>query len=278
MWLGGKVKLTALDVIHNMPVEFGIMVDNTSTIDFTPVTSGSIQPDELYIIRSTDKQYAAITYNGVAYNTSLANNVQVFKGVTGQAGFTVTSGNPVIYKITDFVQQQTIDMRIVNKLPADIIKTEALLAGYWYFVEHDTDQGNTDDYVTYNGNNYYTGSSFLVQAGVTTFTITGDIHLRRAWKDNFDFENETIDKEFWRYEQKPKWCKLVLGDTPRCFMTANNSRQNEMQADEFGEYLTTGNPAFYNMENGDGGIAVPSFPVQGMFIQFSIEVTTVNPI
>jgi hypothetical protein len=277
MWLGGKVKLTALDIVHNMPAEFGIMVDNTSTIDFTPVSSGSIQPDELYIIRSTDKQYAAITYNGVAYNTALANNVQVFKGVTGQAGFAVTSGNPVIYRITDFVQHQTISMRIVNKLPADIIRSGNLNANYWYFVEHDTDQTNTADHVTYKGVNYPARSSFLCGPGDLTFAVSGDIHLRRCWDKDFNFDTEAIDKEFWRYEQKPKWCRFVLGDTPRCFMTANNNRQNEMQTDENGEYLTTGNPAFYPLENMSGGLAIPSFPAQGTFIQFSLEVTTVNP-
>jgi len=277
MWLGGKVKLTALDVVHNMPAEFGIMVDNTSTIDFQPVTTGSIQPDELYIVRSTDKQYAAITYNGAAYNTSLSNNAQIFKGVAGQTGFAVTAGTPVICKITDFVQQQTIDIRIVNKLPTDIIRSGNLNADYWYFVTHDSDQNNTTDYITYKGVNYPSRSSFLCDASDLTFLVSGDIHLRRCWHKDFNFETEAVDADFWAIEQKPKWCKIIIGDTPRCFMMDNNNRQNEMQSDESNEYLTTGNPAFYNMETGDGGLAVPSFPVQGTFIQFGIEVTTINP-
>ncbi|MDR1089577.1 MAG: hypothetical protein LBL79_00750, partial [Prevotella sp.] len=277
MWLGGKMKLTALDIVHNMPTEFGVMTDNTSTIDFTPVASGSIQPDELYIVRSTDKQYAAITYNGAAYNTALANNVQVFKGVTGQAGYAVTSGNPVIYRITDFVQQQTIDMRIVNRLPADIIRSGNLDEYYWYFVEHDTDQYNTTDYVTFRGVNYPARSSFLCDPGDDpAFTVSGNIHLRRCWDKDFNFDTEAIDKEFWRYEQKPKWNKIVIGDTPRCFMTSNSDRENEMKSKD-NEYLTTGHPDFYKMENGDGALKIPSFPIQGSYIQFSIEVTTVNP-
>lgn len=280
MWLGGKVKLTALDVVHNMPLYFGVMVDSESVIDFTMISPTGVQDGELYIVRSADKQYAAITYNGASYNTSLANNAQVFKGVSGQTGFTITSGNPVIYRITDFVQHQTIGMRIVNKLPADIIRSGNLNADYWYFVEHDTDQGNTTDYITYNGNNYYSGSSFLVQAGVTNFTIAGNIHLRRCWHKDFNWETmqpTDVDYNFWLNEQKPKWCKIVLGDTPRCFMTANNNRQNEMQTDENGEYLTTGTPAFYRMENGDGGITIPSYPVQGAYMQLRLVITTQNP-
>jgi hypothetical protein len=263
-----------------MPAEFGVMVDDTSTIDFTPVASGSIQPDELYIIRSTDKQYAAITYNGAAYNTSLANKAQVFKGVSGVTDFAVTDGNPVIYRITDFVQHQTISMRIVNKLPPDIIRSGNLNANYWYFVEHDTDQTDTTDHVTYRGVDYPARSSFLCDPSDLTFAVSGDIHLRRCWDKDFDWatmQPGDLDYGHWQYEQKPKWCRFVLGDTPRCFMTANNNRQNEMKTDENGEYLTTGNPAFYPMENMDGGLAIPSFPPQGTLIQFSLEVTTVNP-
>lgn len=275
-WLGGKKKLTDFNVIHNMPVEYGIMIDDTSTIDFDNVSSGNIQPGELYLVRSTDKQYAAITYNGVDYNTSLLNKAQVFKGVAGQAAWSVKDGNPVIYRLTDFVQHQTVEMRIVNKLPADIIKTGSLLVNYWYFVEHDTDQKNTTDFITYGNKKYYTGSSFLVQSGVTTFTATGNIHLRRAWNDDFNFDTETVDKEFWRYEQKPEWFQIVLGDIPSCFMTANSNREAEMRRGADGKYLTNGHPEFYGMEM-DAGLAVPSFPIQGSYLQLRLTMTTTNP-
>lgn len=280
MWLGGKYKLTALDVVHNMPAEFGVMVDSTSTIDFTPVATGSIEADELYLVRSTDKNYAAITYNGVVYNTALSSNNFVFKGVKDKTGFTSTAGNPVVYKLTDFVQHQTLEMRVVNKLPAEKIKSGILKSNYWYFVEHDSDQANTTDYITYNGEKYFAGSSFLVQEGVTSFgKSTESIHLRRAWADDFNYEtmpNTDEDKEFWRYEQKPRWCKIVIGDTPRCFMAANSDRENEMKSKD-NEYLTTGHPDFYKMENGDGGLKIPSFSVQGSFIQLRMMITTTNP-
>lgn len=283
MWLGGKHKLTALDVVHNMPADFGVMVDNTPTIDFTPVNTGSIEADELYIVRSTDKKYASVTYNKVVYNTALSNNNYVFKGVAGETGFTKTEGeNPVIYKLTDFVQHQTLDMRIVNKLPAGNIKSGALKNNYWYFVEHDTDQNNKTDYITYAGKNYCSGSSFLVKGGVTSFSIPNGhaVHLRRAWADDFNYEtmpDTDEDKAFWRYEQKPKWSKIVIGDTPRCFMTANSDRENEMKSDSYNEYLTTGHPDFYKQENGDAGFKVPSFLIQGSYIQLRIAVSTLNP-
>jgi hypothetical protein len=168
-------------------------------------------------------------------------------------------------------------VRIVNKIPpGNIVAGTALTSGYWYLVEHDTDQSNTTDYVTYGGANYKAGSSFLAN-GTASFTKSGNIHLRRCWKDVFDYDTETLDKTFWTNEQKPKWCKIVLGDTPRCFMKANSSKQNEMQADANGDYLTTGNPEFYTLENGDGGIAIPTFPIQGTYMQMRLTVTTVNP-
>lgn len=279
-WLGGKVRITDLNVIHNMPLDFGVMVDNTSTIDFTPVASGNIQTDEIYIVRSTDKEYAGITYNNVNYNTALSNNVQVFKGVEGQTTFTVTDGNPVIYPLTDFVQHQTVEVRIVNKIPSGNIQAgTALTSGYWYIVEHDTDQSNTTHYVTYGGANYKVGSSFLA-SGTASFTKSGNVHLRRCWHNDFDWESMTpnsLDYNFWLNEQKPKWCKIVLGDTPRCIMVANSNRYNEMQTDANGDYITTGNPAFYPLENGNSGIALPTFHIQGTFMQMRLTVTTTNP-
>lgn len=276
-WLGGKYKLTALDIVHNMPVDFGVMIDNTPTIDFTPVNSGSIVTDTLYIIRSTDKNYAAITYNGVAYDTAVANNNYIFRGVAGVTSFTVTSGNAVIYKVSDFVQHQTFELRIVNKIPSgNIAAGTALTSDYWYLVEHDTDQSNTTDYVTYGGVNYPVGGSFLA-SGTDTFTKSGNVHLRRCWKDAFDYETETLDKVFWQNEQKPKWCKIAIGDTPRCFMTANSTRENEMQADANGEYLTTGHPDFYKTEGGAGGVIIPSYSVQGTYMQLRLTMTTINP-
>ena len=276
-WLGGKYKLTALDIVHNMPVDFGVMIDNTPTIDFTPVNSGGIVADTLYIVRSTDKNYATITYNGVAYDTAVANNNYIFRGVAGVAAFTITSGNAVIYKVSDFVQHQTLELRVVNKIPSgNIAAGTALTSGYWYLVEHDTDQSNTTDYVTYSGVNYPVGGSFLA-SGTGTFTKSGSVHLRRCWKDAFDYETETLDKAFWQNEQKPKWCKIAIGDTPRCFMTANSASENEMQSDSNGEYLTTGNPDFYKKEGGVGGVIIPSYPIQGTYVQLRLTLTTTNP-
>lgn len=276
-WLGGKYKLTALDIVHNMPVDFGVMIDNTSTIDFTPVNSGSIAVDELYIVRSTDKQYASITYNGIAYDTAIANNNNIFKGVVGVTAFTITSGNAVVYKVSDFVQHQTFELRIVNKIPSgNIAAGTALTSGYWYLVEHDTDQSNTTDYVTYGGVNYPVGGSFLA-SGTATFTKSGNVHLRRCWKDAFDYETETLDKVFWQNEQKPKWCKIAIGDTLRCFMKSNSASESEMQTDANGEYLTTGHPDFYKNEGGIGGVVTPSYPVQGTYMQLRLTITTTNP-
>ncbi|MDR2954404.1 MAG: hypothetical protein LBV43_04920 [Prevotella sp.] len=263
---------------NNLPWEYGFIVDAEKNIDLNnPILPGSnkIESGAFYIVRSTDKNYATAVYNGATYNTSLASpRANIIVGAAGVTSFTASQGNPVLFKILDNRQYQSVQIRIVNKIPADIIKTGNLLANYWYFVEHDTDQSNKTDYVTYNGVKYYVGSSFLVKTGVLTFTVSGNIHLRRCWNEAYNV-NDAQDKAFWQNEQKPKWIN-VNADDMYCLMKSNNGNESEMQTDASGVYITSGHPDFYNMVLGSGGIAVPKYPIKGAYLQLKVVMSTLN--
>ncbi|MBF0649170.1 hypothetical protein IR083_10090 [Dysgonomonas sp. GY75] len=274
---GTKKQLNRLMLVDSLESIYGVKADTTPDLfSNTPIPpdNGTISAGVHYIVRSTDKQPATISYNGATYSTSLNTRNNLVRGVTAASTYSATSGNPVLYQVNDELQYKTIQVRVANKIPADIIKAGALLTGYWYFVEHDTDQGNTTDYVTYNGNNYPVGSSFLV-TGVTAFSITGDIHLRRCWKDTFDFASETVDKDFWTYQQKPKWFDVV-DDDPRCLLKNNHDMAHEMETDALGNYIASGHPDFYKIITGEAGILMKPMPIKGAFMQVRVVVSTLN--
>ncbi len=250
-WLGGLKQLTGADVVHNFDMKYGLAVDTSENIESTPAQSGDIEPGSYYVVRSVDEDIATIDYNGTSYSSSLAERKNIFLGVLGQTEF-AQSTNATLYKLTGQLQYRHIDMRIANKIPDEIIKTGSLASGYWYLVEHDSDQENTTDYVTYKGVKYPATSSFLTDNSNLAFTTTGNIHLRRCWKEDFDYGVEAIDKDFWKNEQKPKWFK-VIGSDLRCLMKRNVEIENEMQIDENGDYITSGHPQFYKIIVGDNG-------------------------
>lgn len=282
IWLGGKYQLNKLDVIHNFSKMYGVFVDSSPSLSSAPVNkNGGIVPYEngvqrTYLVRSDDDLEATITYNGVTYSSAVSTQNNIFRGVDNVTSFTALTTNVEVYEILDEVIHQTIQMRIVNKIPSgNITAGTALTPGYWYLVEHDTDQSNTADYVTYGGTNYPVGGSFIA-SGTGTFTKSGNVHLRRCWKDAFDYDTEALDKSFWTNEQKPKWFD-VLPEDLRCLMKNNNGTETEMQTDSDGNYIASGHPDFYNGILGVTGIVKPSYFVKGTYMQLRLVVTSQNP-
>lgn len=282
IWLGGKHQVNNLDIIHTFPKAYGISVDSSPTISSTSINkNGGIVPYEnaaqrTYIVRSNDDFEATITYNGVTYSSAISTRNNIFRGIDNVTSFTTVTTNAEVYEILDEVMHQTIQMRIVNKIPSgNIAAGTALTSGYWYLVEHDTDQNNTTDYVTYGGTNYLVGSSFIA-SGTGTFTKSGNVHLRRCWNDAFDYDTETVDKSFWANEQKPKWFDVVPDDM-RCLMKNNNVNEVEMQTDSNGIYIASGHPDFYNSILGVSGISKPSLPIKGTYMQLKVDITSLNP-
>lgn len=283
IWLGGKKKLTSLSIIDNLPQAYGLQADGTPDLllDNGISPGGTIEPGKFYIVRSKDKQPATIVYNGVTYTTSIATGARnnIVYGVSSATTYTASGGtNPVLYEIWDELQYKTIKMRIVNKIPADIIRpATALLPAYWYLVEHDTDQSNTTDYVTYNGVKYPPLSSFYIYPGnPTSFTASGNIHLRRCWKSDFDINTESVDKTFWQNEQKPKWFDVTDNDL-RCLLINNNDLSAEMMTDDDGNYIASGHPLFYKSISGEIDPPLKPMPVKGTYMQIRIMASTLNP-
>lgn len=278
IWLGGKKQLNKLDILHNFPKEYGVFVDSTPTLSENTVTE--IIPyangeHRTYLIRSSNDLEATVTYNGKIYSSALGKLNHIFIGVQGVTSF-VAGNNAEVYEILDEAMHQTIQMRIVNNIPAgNIAAGTPLTAGYWYLVEHDSDQQNTTDYVTYGGVKYLVGSSFLA-SGTATFAKTGNVHLRRCWKDAFDYNTETLDKAFWQNEQKPLWFD-VLPDDLRCLLKYNNPASIEMQPGDNGVYITSGHEDFYNSIMGVNGTKRPAFPIKGTYMQLRLKITTLNP-
>lgn len=282
IWLGGKKKLTKIDVPNNMPYLYGVLIDSLPNLlndAGQEVSSDSIEAGEMYIVRSSDENTASVTYSGSTYSSALSSRNNIFKGVANVTTFSGT-GKYVVYKINDILNYQSVQMRIVNKIPSEIIGVgSSLKMGYWYFVEHDTDQSNTTDYVKVGGVKYYVGDSFLIDSSgmENGLTITGTVHLRRCWKQAFVFESETIDKDFWQNEQKPEWCDVLPDDT-RCLMYNNHSMSIEMMRGEDGKYITTGHPEYYNKILGASGVQSPdNIYIQGTYMQIRLPITTANP-
>lgn len=275
IWLGEKSQVNLINIIHNFPKEYGIFVDSTPTLSDSVVTT--IKEGKTYYVRSSNTDEATIVYNNVTYSSALLNQANIFFGVPGETSFTNFSGNAVVYEVIDNKAiHQTIQMRIVNKIPAGkILAGTSLASGYWYLVEHDLGQSNKTDYVTYNGVNYPVGGSFLA-SGTASFTKSGNVHLRRCWRDTFDYGSETVDKSFWENEQKPIWFD-VRPDDLRCLMKNNNANASEMLTDAVGGYRASGHESFYNDILGASGVRIPAFPIKGTYMQLRLVITTQNP-
>ncbi len=275
IWLGEKSQVNLINIIHNLPKEYGVFIDSTPTLSDTPVAT--IKEGKTYYVRSSNTEEATIVYNKLTYSSALLNQANVFFGVAAETSFTNVSGNAVVYEVMDNKAiHQTIQMRIVNKIPAGkILAGTSLTSGYWYLVEHDLNQSNKTDYVTYNGVNYPVGGSFLA-SGAASFTKSGNVHLRRCWRDVFDYGSETVDKSFWENEQKPIWFD-VRPDDLRCLMKNNNGNASEMMTDTGGRYRTSGHESFYDDILGTSGIRIPAFPIKGTYMQLRLVITTQNP-
>ncbi|MDR2002162.1 MAG: hypothetical protein LBQ74_03955 [Prevotella sp.] len=278
IWLGGKKRLTNIDVPNNMPQLYGVLIDSLpNLLNDTGQEVSQIEPGEMYMVRSLDENAASVTYNGSTYSSALSTRNNIFKGVADVTSFVIASGRAVVYKINDILNYQSIQLRIVNKIPSEQKKTGNLTPNYWYLVEHDSDQNNTTDYITYNGVNYKVGDSFVCQTGSLTFTTTGSIHLRRCWDKDFNFDTEVTDKAFWTNEQKPEWCDVLPEDT-RCLMQNNHPLSIEMMRGEDGKYITTGHPEYYNRILGTSGVQSPDdIFISGTYMQIRLQITTVNP-
>jgi|GEM_PF-2369771 len=278
IWLGAKKKLTKIDIPNDLPYQYGVLIDSIPNLlcdSGEEVTA--IEAGEMYMLRSSDENAASVTYSGSTYSSVLSSRNNIFKGVAGVTTFTVASGNPVVYKINDILGYQSVQMRIVNKIPDGNIVSGNLQVDYWYLVEHDNDQKNTTDYVTYSGINYKAGDSFMVKPGVLTFTKSGNIHLRRCWKQDFDFNTETMDKSFWQNEQKPEWCD-VLPEDPRCLMKDSHILSFEMARGTDGKYISSGHPEYYNNISGASGVLSPNdIYISGVYMQIRLPITTLNP-
>ena len=280
IWLGGKKKLTKIDVLNNMPYLYGVLIDSLPNLlcdSGQEVLSGNIEAGEMYMVRSKDTAEASVKYNNTVYSSALSSRNNIFRGVAGVTAFTANAGTQAVFKINDILGYQSIQMRIVNKIPPDIITSGDLTIFYWYLVEHDTDQSNTTDYVTYRGVNYKAGDSFVVVSMNETFTKSGNIHLRRCWNRNFKWGDAAGDLDFWQNEQKPDWFD-VLPEDPRCLLKNNHPLSIEMMRGEDGKYITSGHSEYYNKITGASGIQSPNdIYIQGAYMQLRIPVTTVNP-
>ena len=276
IWLGGKKKLTNIDVPNNMSQLYGVLIDSLPNL-VDKEANNIVEAGEMYMVRSLNENAASIIYNGNTYSSELSTRNNIFKGVAGVNSYTFASGSPAVYKINDILNYQSIQLRIVNKIPPDIITSGNLLANYWYLVEHDSDQTNTTDYVTYDGVNHKVGDSILVQAGTLTFTKSGNVHLRRCWHKDFDFDTEVTDKAFWTNEQRPEWCDVLPEDT-RCLMQNNHPLSIEMMRGEDGKYITTGHPEYYNRILGASGVQSPDdIFISGTYMQLRLTISTINP-
>lgn len=284
IWLGGKCQLNKLNVINNLPVGQGVLIDGTPSLSAVEVSKdGGIVPysngiNRTYLVRSKDAQEARVKYNGVTYSSAVVSRNNIFNGVAGITSFVPETSNAIVYEVLDKVLHSTVQMRIVNKIPSGAIASGSLQAGYWYFVEPKL-VSDASGSVTYNGVTYPAYSSFVAEAGKSTFSLTGNVQLRRCWKDLYN-ENDTdaTDKAFWQNEQKPHWFDVLPNDL-RCLMTLNNGLQPEMQRDQAGNYIASGHPDFYNSVLAmSGNPGEPAFPIKGAFMQLRLKITTQNPI
>lgn len=274
IWLGGKQRISSIDIMNNLPMNYGVMIDNTLSLSDNPVLSTAIESNKNYLIRSANNDRATITYNGKTYTSSLSEKNNIFRGIDGQESFADISGNAQVFEALDYAVQQTIQMRIVDNLPAQKITSGSLQTGYWYYIAPD-DLSDASGTIEYNGDNYPCYSSFIA-TDTSSIAVNGACHLRRCWHKDFDFDSEATDKAFWQEIQKPKWIDIVPNDL-RCLKKNNSEYTIEMAMDSNGEYITSGHPDFYSLITGESGIPTPSFNITGSFMQLRLVISTLNP-
>lgn len=274
IYLAGKYKLNTIDIIHNLPMMYGVGLDGTNALSPTPVSKDSIEVGKTYLVRANDKNNATAVYNEVTYNSSLIGRNNVFRGVANKPAFS-GSDNVAVYEILDEVLYQTIQLRIVDKIPSEEIASGKLAPDYWYFVDY-KDSTKKDGAIVYDGISYGATDSFVAKAGVLTYTPHANLKLRRCWHKDFEFKEGIPDYDFWKSEQKPLWAD-VLPEDPRCLMKNNSNLAIEMQQDEEGKYIASGHPDFYNSIIGNSGTKLPSYPIKGAYMQIRLVISTLNP-
>ncbi|MBK5721837.1 hypothetical protein JGH11_13235 [Dysgonomonas sp. Marseille-P4677] len=274
IWLEGKHQLKTLDIIHNLPMIYGLGLDATNALSSMPMPKDSIEEGKTYLVRSSDKQNATVVYNDLTYNTSLLARNNVFRGVIGKSSFT-GSDNVEVYEILDEVLYQTIQLRIVNQIPSEEIVSGSLQPDYWYFVDY-KDSAKKDGKIIYNGVSYGATDSFVAKSGLLTYTPHENLRLRRCWHKEFEFKDGISDYDFWLKEQKPEWID-VLPEDPRCLMKNNSNVTIEMQRGSDGKYIASGHPDFYNSIIGYSGVKLPGYPIKGAYMQIRLVISTLNP-
>lgn len=274
IWLGGLCKLTTLDLTHNLPVEAGVVPDSVLGFSKTTTPSGSVEVGNHYIIRSNNDSMATIKYNNVEYTSSLITRNNVFLGVTGVTTFENVTGNAEVFQVLDFANHQSIQIRLMREIPTGNITGGNLQAGYWYFVEPNN-LSDTSGTITYKNIVRPAFDSFLADAANLTFTVNGACHLRRCWKQDFNYDTEATDKAFWTDRQKPYYFDVVSSDL-RCLLKNHSSASVELATGEDGMYIGSGHPEFYNSINGVNGIKMPAYDIVGSFLQIRVPITTRN--
>lgn len=276
IWLGGKQKLNKIDIPNNLPSLYGVLIDNTPNLlntDADEVTF--IEMDKMYIVQSRDDLEAGIKYNNIGYSSSLSTRNNIFRG-NGTSSFTVDpsfSGTPVVYEISDILNYSTIQIRIVNKIPASEIASGSLQPDYWYFVDF-KDASNKSGAIVYNGVSYGATDSFVAKAGALTYTPHPNLKVRRCWHKDFAFKDGIVDYDFWKNEQKPRWID-VLPEDPRCLMKNNSNMTIEM-GEFLDEYVASGHPLFYHSVTEASGRSIPAYPIKGVYMQMKLTISTLN--
>ena len=272
IWLGGLSKLTTLSLTHNLPIEAGVCPD--SVYGLTLESNKTIEAGNHYIVRSKDDSLATIRYNNVEYTSSLITRKNVFLGVAGITTFEDLNGNAEVHQVLDFANHSSVQIRLMREIPTGNITSGNLQAGYWYFVEPDS-LTDTSGSITYKGIVRPAFDSFLVDASNLTFSARNKVHLRRCWKQDFNFETETTDKSFWDGRQKPNYFDVIPNDL-RCLLKNNSSASVELES-AAGAYIGSGHPDFYNRVNGVNGLKLPAYNIVGSYLQIRVPITTINP-
>lgn len=279
IWLGGKHKITSFIVANNFPAVYGINIDSTPNIDMNTINvtaSTILKKDVNYIVRSSNGNIASFTCGGINYSTSLITRNNILRG-TVDGSHTVTNivGNPTLVPVEDLAGQQTIKMRVVTDIPSANIISGDLQSGYWYIVEPNSPTDLTGTVKTPDNVVHPVYDTFLVDTQLG-FTIQGACHLRRMWRQDYTESSEVTDKTFWANKQKPIWIDVVPSDL-RCLMKNNTNAEVEMQKDVAQEYIASGHPDFYDLISGANGIPLPAFDIAGTFVQFKLEINSLNP-
>lgn len=276
IWLGGKKKLTNIDIPNDLPYQYGVLIDSIpGLLCDTGQEVTVIEPNEFYYVRSKNVNEASVKYNNVIYSSALSTRNNIFKGVANFTSFSANTGEPVVYKINDVLNYNSIQLRIVNKIPEAEITSGSLQADYWYYVDY-KNSNNVSGAIVYNGVSYGATDSFLAKSGISTYTAHSNLKLRRCWHKDFEFKTGITDEVFWQNEQKPLWIDVLPEDT-RCLMLNNSEKTQEMQSSS-GVYIASGHPDFYNSILGSSSIPIPAFPIKGAFMQIRIPLTTINPV